>query len=154
MSFPKTQYASYRMTELSVVDYPTDLNRYRSNNQFRHQRGILQGNPVSTQNPGEPRLVDIESDLKGITRTFSLCSEKKYQPQLQCINKSSKKEPKRTNGNCHCGYRKYKNCSCNDCMKYKDTHPFPNDTKNTIINFKPRSSNTFCMLQNNKLVCK
>ena len=150
-------YASYRMTELSVANYPMDLNRYRSNNQFRHQRGILQDNPVSTQNPGEPRLVDIESDLRGTTRTFSLCPDKKYKPQLQCVNKQTsndKEKTEKTNGNCHCGYRKLKNCSCKDCIIYDDTHPYPNDKKNTLINFNPRSTYRFCKVKNGKFYCR
>jgi hypothetical protein len=147
---------SYRITEMSTAQYPMDINRYRSNNQFRHQRGILQGNPVSTQNPGEPRLVDIESDLRGITRSFSLCPDKKYQPQLQCVNKKNTKDKKTSgkNGNCHCGYRKLKNCSCQDCIVYDDTHPAPNDKKQTIINFKPRSTYKFCDLNKGKLYCR
>lgn len=152
----KNQYASYRMTEVSTVSYPMDLNRYRNNNQFRHQRGILQNNPVSIQNPGEARLVDIESDLRGITRTFSLDPKKKYQPQLQCLNKMQQIQTgsKNENGNCHCSYRKFKNCSCPDCIKYDDTHPAPNDRKQTLINFKPRSTYKFCNLNKGKLNCQ
>ncbi len=51
--------------------------------------------------------IDMESELRGLSRTASMCSSHKYKgPSHNCPNK-----------NCSCGHKDKGNCSCVKCVK-------------------------------------
>lgn len=60
-------------------DYVLDNTKYVHKNQCRAEFGIVGGNDVSQT---KSILVDVENDLKGITRTANKCLEYQYVPQL------------------------------------------------------------------------
>ena len=60
-----------------TIQYLLDPVKYENYNKCRHELGLVGGTNVSHI---KGNLVDLESDLKGQTRRFSLCSEKKFQP--------------------------------------------------------------------------
>lgn len=109
-----------------------DKSRYNLPAQYqqRHNvKGILQNNPVSTLDKGHVDVVTRENELWGLTRTYSLCPNKKYQPNHQCPN-----------GNCHLGNRPG---HCEKCVKQKETHVYPN-TKQALINYNPKVNYKTC----------
>ncbi len=59
------------------VDYLLEQSKFIHNNQCRAEFGIVGGNDVSQT---KSSLVDIENDLKGITRTSNKCVEYNYLP--------------------------------------------------------------------------
>ena len=60
---------------MKSVDYLLDSSKFIHNNQCRIEFGIVGGNDVSQT---KSNLVDIENDLKGITRTANNCAEYNY----------------------------------------------------------------------------
>jgi hypothetical protein len=59
------------------INYTLDPNKFYNCNECRPDLGLMGGNNVSiTQN----NMVDLESDLFGITRQNSKCPERKYLP--------------------------------------------------------------------------
>ena len=55
---------------MKSVDYLLDQTKFIHNNQCRVEFGIVGGNDVSQTGSS---IVDIENDLKGITRTANNC---------------------------------------------------------------------------------
>ena len=62
---------------MKSVDYLLEKSKFIHNNQCRIEFGIVGGNDVSQT---KSSLVDIENDLKGITRTANKCVEYNYVP--------------------------------------------------------------------------
>ena len=62
---------------MKSVDYLLDQTKFIHNNQCRAEFGIVGGNDVSQTGSS---IVDIENDLKGITRTANNCIEYNYIP--------------------------------------------------------------------------
>jgi hypothetical protein len=85
MSWNRTKYdqCAYQKTlsqSTSPVNYTLDPNKFYNCHDCRPDLGLLGGNNVSvTRN----NMVDLESDLFGITRQNSLCPERKYLPTCQ-----------------------------------------------------------------------
>ena len=85
MSWTRSAYdeCAYRK-ELSqstgVLDYLLDANKFYNCNQCRTELGVFGGNNVSLS---KDNLVNIESDLKNITRQLSRCPERKYLPSCE-----------------------------------------------------------------------
>lgn len=66
----------------AISNYAMYDGKYQHNAPCRIQLGQVGGNGVSLYNGN---MVDLESDLKGITRNLSLCNKSKYQPKCrQC----------------------------------------------------------------------
>ena len=77
----------------SVGDYMMYPGKYYSDNACRNELGLVGGNDVSLF---KGNMVDLESDLRGITRDLSLCSASKYKPQCNRCSKC-------TDGGLPCG---------------------------------------------------
>ena len=69
------------------VDYLLEQSKFIHNNQCRAEFGIVGGNDVSQT---KSSLVDIENDLKGITRTANKCVEYNYVPTQNNVLKPIK----------------------------------------------------------------
>jgi hypothetical protein len=63
----------------SIFDYVVDVNRYKNNNQCNNFTPPFITNVQFVQASN----VDIESDLKGVTRQLSKCVSNKYIPPAQ-----------------------------------------------------------------------
>ena len=59
----------------SQLDYLLNPVKYENQNKCRHQLGLMGGANVSHI---QGNLVDLETDLLGITRKYSLCPNQKY----------------------------------------------------------------------------
>jgi hypothetical protein len=66
-----------------MLGYNLDSNKFYNCNQKRVDFGLLGGNNVSQSTDN---LVDLESDLRNITRLYSKCPEKKYIPRANGMN--------------------------------------------------------------------
>lgn len=73
------QCAKEEATRISTTPfaYLIDPIRYQNENKCRHEFGLLGGANVSHISGN---LVDLESDLKGITRPHTQCAENDYAP--------------------------------------------------------------------------
>ena len=61
---------------VSPLEYQMNPIKFENCNKCRHELGLLGGPSVSHI---QGNLVDLETDLRGITRKASLCPSKKYQ---------------------------------------------------------------------------
>ena len=59
----------------NMLEYMLDSARYENCNKCRMELGLVGGTAVSHI---QGNLVDLETDLMGITRKASLCPQKKY----------------------------------------------------------------------------
>lgn len=108
---------------------PTRFN-LPAKHQARHNvKGILQNNPVSTLRHGHPDVVTRENELWGLTRTYSLCPGKKYNPNKQTPN-----------GNCHLGDRPG---YCEKNVRQEETHVNRNANP-AIIRYGPKVGYKTC----------
>ena len=87
-----------------VGNYMFYAGKYYHDNQCRMELGQVGGNDVSIF---KGNMVDLESDLRGITRDLSHCSENKYKPRCVYCSKC-------TTGGLPCG--------CVDCTKQNLAH--------------------------------
>lgn len=106
MSWTRTPYdqCAYRKNlrqSTSSLDYILDPNKYYNCNQCRIELGTFGGNNVSLS---QNNLVNVESDLKNITRQLSSCPERKYLPScegcdanegLPCDSRSCKRKERK-----------------------------------------------------------
>lgn len=81
MSFTRTKYddcaqRQYAEQATSPLSYSLDINRYDNCKKCRMELGLVGGTGVSII---EGNLVDLDSELRGVTREASRCSSKKYQ---------------------------------------------------------------------------
>lgn len=82
MSWNRTKYdtCAYQKElsqSTSNINYAMDPNKFYNHQECRADLGIIAGNNVSvTKN----NMVDLESDLLGITRQNTLCPERKFIP--------------------------------------------------------------------------
>ena len=60
-----------------ILSYTLDVNRYYNYSPCRMEQGIVAGNDVSIY---DGNLVDLDSDLKGITRKVTKCPTGQYAP--------------------------------------------------------------------------
>lgn len=101
MSWNRTRYdqCAYRKElsqSTSPINYMMDPNKFYNCHDCRPDLGIIAGNNVSVT---RDNMVDMESDLFGITRQNSLCPERKYIPHCnQCDEISG--IPCNLNGDC------------------------------------------------------
>ena len=82
MSWNRTKYdgCAYQKElsqSTSPINYTLDGNKFYNNHECRPSFGLLAGNNVSIT---RENVVDLESDLFGITRQASSCPERKYLP--------------------------------------------------------------------------
>ena len=85
MSWNRTKYdqCAYQKElsqSTSPINYSLDPNKFYNCNDCRNNLGLLGGNNVSIT---RDNMVDLESDLFGITRQNSLCPERKYLPHCE-----------------------------------------------------------------------
>lgn len=81
MSFTRTKYddcaqRQYAETSTAPLNYSLDINRYDNCKKCRMELGLVGGTTVSII---EGNLVDLDSDLRGVTRPTTRCASKKYQ---------------------------------------------------------------------------
>jgi hypothetical protein len=70
----------------SPINYTLDPNKFYNCSDCRSDFGLIGGNNVSTT---QNNMVDLESDLYGITRQNTRCPERKYLPHChQCAEVS------------------------------------------------------------------
>lgn len=69
----------------SVVNYRMDVNRYYNPNVKRIEQGIVGGNDVSIY---KGDLVNLDSELRGITRPATKCPTGLYQPKTLIQNEA------------------------------------------------------------------
>jgi len=87
MSWNRTRYdqCAYQKElsqSTSSFQYTMDPNKFYNCKECRPELGVVGGNNVSLT---QGNMVDLESDLMGITRQNSLCPERKYIPHChQC----------------------------------------------------------------------
>jgi len=76
-------------TNKSIFEYVVDNSMYVNQNECDNFTP-----PFLTYMPGgiKPKNVDIETDLKGISRVYSKCQSCKYQPTQNPIKYENKKE--------------------------------------------------------------
>lgn len=119
MSWNRTKYdqCAYQKElsqSTSPIYYALDPNKFYNSHDCRPDFGLLGGNNVSTTHNN---MVDLESDLLGITRPNSLCPERKFLPHChQCSELSGIP--------CH-----------GRCQYTKSVHHLP---KCTIIPYEPK----------------
>jgi len=68
-----------------IANYTLDVNRYYNPTPRRIEQGIVGGNDVSIY---KGNLVDLDSELRGITRPATKCPTGLYQPRTLIQNKS------------------------------------------------------------------
>jgi|SRR3989344_2296463 len=71
------EYSRSLSENRSVLTWLLDPNKHYNCNPCRIDFGVVGGNNVSTYRGNH---VDLESELRGQTRAYSRCPEKKYQP--------------------------------------------------------------------------
>lgn len=112
MSFTKTKYdeCAYKKDlnqSCSVLEHVIEKNRYIHEKQCRHDEiGILQKNSVGSYILPNVDIVDVESDLYGLTRPNTRCPNLKYNKNNECQNTNCTKS----------------NSTCPPCIKHVDTH--------------------------------
>jgi len=96
MSFNRLKYdmcahTQHNYQSVSPLAFQLDPSRYENCNKCRNEFGLIGGSAVSNV---KGNLVDLESDLKGITRLSSKCPSLDYQmpcPQVGMGNCQPKK---------------------------------------------------------------
>jgi hypothetical protein len=91
MSWNRTKYdqCAYRKDlsqSTSPMIYSLDPNKFYNNTNCRPNFGLIAGNNVSVTSDN---MVDLESDLIGITRQASKCPERKYLPHCRHCDETS-----------------------------------------------------------------
>lgn len=85
----------------SPLSYVLNPQKYESCSKCRHELGLVSGPTVSII---RGNLVDLENDLRGQTRTASLCPDHHYHPTCNGINLGDQCQPKSiTVGSNGCG---------------------------------------------------
>ena len=84
--FDKCAYKKELSQSMYPMLYLLDPNKYSTPINHRHTVGLFGGNDVSIT---RKNMVDLESDLMGITRINSLCPEKKYLPHCELCSVST-----------------------------------------------------------------
>jgi hypothetical protein len=91
MSFTKNKYDAcfmkqYQQSNRSIFDYVIDNSRFVNKNECNNYTA-----PFLTYIPsGVPKMnVDIENDLKGMTKPVTKCSSCKYHPEDESLAQSS-----------------------------------------------------------------
>ena len=93
MSFNRNKYdqCSYKNElnrNVGILGYVMDVKKYENQNQCRHQRGIVSGNDCSHLANGS--LIDLDSEMKNITRYVSKCCNNVYLPSSDGIIRNDK----------------------------------------------------------------
>jgi hypothetical protein len=91
-SFPDPIAGTAKPTDVIAGGYTQISQKYFHNNGARNALGLVGGNEVSMITGN---LVDLESDLRGVTRDLSRAPARKYQPS--CALGSAGKEPSAAN---------------------------------------------------------
>ena len=73
--YDQCEYDTRVAESTGTLAYMLDSSAYENNKQCRIELGIVGGNNVSLT---KGNLIDVESDLKGVTRKASLCPSRKY----------------------------------------------------------------------------
>lgn len=76
LMYDTCEYKTRLNESVSPLEYMMDSSRFENCNKCRMELGIIGGTAVSNI---RGNLVDLETDLKGISRKSSLCPSKKYQ---------------------------------------------------------------------------
>lgn len=77
LSYDTCEYKKRLQQSVGPLQYVLNPMKYENCNKCRHEFGLVDG-PAVSQVVGN--LVDLENDLRGQTRQFSLCPSMKYQP--------------------------------------------------------------------------
>ena len=80
LRYDPAAYTQYLKESQNVGCYQMYSGKFVNKNQCRIGFGILAGNDVSLY---RGNMVDLESDMMGITRPASLCPKNKYMPRFQ-----------------------------------------------------------------------
>jgi hypothetical protein len=104
-----------------ILAYTLDVNRYYNYSPCRMEQGVVAGNDVSVY---DGNLVDLDSDLKGITRKVTKCPLGQYKPGTIVQGKDTVK--------CN---------SLTECSKLKNERLTHLPTCN-IIKYAPKQSST------------
>ena len=73
--YDQCEYDTRVAESTGTLAYMLDSSAYENNKKCRIELGIVGGNNVSLT---KGNLIDVESDLKGVTRKASLCPSRKY----------------------------------------------------------------------------
>ena len=102
LMYDTCEYKTRLHESVDSLDYQLDPIRYENCNKCRMELGVIGGTSVSHI---KGNLVDLETDLMGITRKASLCPTKKFQSSCATKNIANCKPTnivyKDTNGNQH-----------------------------------------------------
>ena len=77
LSYDKCAYDKQLKESVSPLEYMLNPQKFETCNKCRMNLGVLGGSQVSH---GKGNIVDIESDLKNITRRHSNCPSQRYAP--------------------------------------------------------------------------
>ena len=80
------EYKTRLNESVGTLQYILDSGRYENCNKCRMELGVVGGTAVSHI---QGNLVDLETDLMGITRKASLCPTKKFSSQCSTQNMAS-----------------------------------------------------------------
>ena len=80
LKYDPCAYEKYLQESKNVGCYQLYAGKYVNRNQCRIDFGVVGGNDVSLY---KGNLVDLESEMMGITRANSLCPTNKYMPRCQ-----------------------------------------------------------------------
>jgi|LakMenEpi03Aug12_release.lakeMendotaPanAssembly.Ray.scaffolds.fasta_scaffold1045241_1 hypothetical protein len=69
------EFIKEQILNRSTLNYMLDHSRYENNSKCRHELGLVGGTAVSHNNYN---LVDVETELRGQSRSSSLCPSKYY----------------------------------------------------------------------------
>ncbi len=106
------------------VDYLLEQSKFIHNNQCRAEFGIVGGNDVSQT---KSSLVDIENDLKGITRTANKCVEYNYVPTQNNVLEPIKYIKTADNPELDLNKKHLKNCNFFDMQEVPKEPKLPYD---------------------------
>jgi predicted nucleotide-binding protein (sugar kinase/HSP70/actin superfamily) len=106
------------------VDYLLEQSKFIHNNQCRAEFGIVGGNDVSQT---KSSLVDIENDLKGITRTSNKCVEYNYIPTQNNVLEPIKYIKTTDNPKLDLNKKHLKNCNFFDMQEVPKEPKLPYD---------------------------
>jgi hypothetical protein len=73
--YDASEFIKEQILNRSTLNYMLDHSRYENNNRCRHELGLVGGTAVSHNNYN---LVDVETELRGQSRSSSLCPSKHY----------------------------------------------------------------------------
>ena len=83
LMYDTCEYKTRLTTNADTLEYLLDPVRYENCNKCRVELGVVGGTAVSNI---QGNLVDLETDLMGITRKASLCPTKKYNSKCATQN--------------------------------------------------------------------